>query len=459
MKLLREMFRSFTLLTVVFFGACGTSDKANLTEQLAETRLKLSRLEARSSTTDVNALALIEKTNKRLKQVEDLIIESEYEQASDLLRLIDSSLTRFMEEGRTDDLGNPTRRIALMGRVTYEVVGEEDSWSPLKEEVAPKAITGLRTAIRSGVFVAFPNGPGVTLGSEAELLVKRNARRRYMMDLNRGTAQLVLEGGEPMQLRLGNILLDIQGPGVIEAANQVLTGNRQVSVYKGRVTWDGPVERHDFSDLEGMRWTGDEMTRTNLPGAPRPQSPDEDGMVYTNNQETTSVLFQWYSSGSRSTSQLQVSAQPYYFTRIFDNAVIPDEQVKVVLKPGVYYWRARSMGKNRIPGPFSKSRKLIVSKETGTTQTTATKKEKPKAKGPEISDVSFEIFKPTVLVSGQTVAGSRVRVNGETAVVMDDGRFRSVINMAEAGQQMLRIEAMDPVTGNTTTWEKEIIIP
>jgi len=444
------------VVSVLVLWSCGSGEKTKLETRLTEVREKLERVERQTSPSDTAAVGLMDQARERLDSVEDLIIESEYAQANDLLDLTDRTLSDYLDNGTVPSVAR-AQPLRIHGRVSYKTRSSEE-YEPLDENENPRRISAIRTAIRAGAYMELASEVTVTLSSESELLIEaiRAPNRAYVLTLAGGTFQLEIGGGSVVELILAGQRMAVQGPAQLEVANLTLTGAQLISVFQGRVTWEKDKRVRELTNLQGIRITEDEMRRSSLPGRPVISSPADKATLYTDSAERVDVEMVWSSSALGGT-QLQVSDDPFFFTRIFDRSGLEDSQVSS-LSPGTYYWRVRSFSNDRLPGPFSKTQQLTVSRGSGPKHETANQPTKPRGQGPPVSDVRMEIFKPTMLVTGKTRSGARVRVNGEAAVVLEDGKFRAVINIA-SGKQTLRIEATDLRTGFTTEWEKDIVVP
>lgn len=97
---------------------------------------------------------------------------------------------------------------------------------------------------------------------------------------------------------------------------------------------------------------------------------------------------------------------------------------------------------------------------TSTTQTVVFDKEPPKLEvnAPEDGDtVSEEKGKQTfVNVSGNVDGGAKVTVNGNLAIIREEGKFEHRLLLTEEGENTIKIEAKD-AAGNKTVVEKTII--
>jgi len=446
-------------LLLVFLGllmlSCGSEEKENLLSQLNETRTKLGRVEGRAGPSDTDVLALVDQTRSDLAEIEDLIIESRYEEATALLSETDRSLTRFLNQG-TLDVAAPSQPLQVHGRVSY-TTRNDDTFRDLESTENPKRIASVRTGIRSGVFMELASEVSVQLASESELGIEpiRGPDKAYVFDLVSGTLVLEIESGSRVELVLATRNLDIRGPASIEVANLALTDTQLISVFRGRVTWKEGLDNRELTDLQGLRWKGAEEREGSLPGRPRPNAPEDNETIYTGNSENAAINFDWR-AGVAGRVQLQVSEEPFFFSRVFDRQNLEGAQT-IRLEPGTYYWRVRSFTTTRLPGPYTKTLRFSVSRGSGPQQSGGDAG-KPRGEGPPIENVQMEIFKPTMLVTGRTAAGAKVRINGDAAVVSEDGKFQSVINIV-SGKQTLRIEATDLRTGFSRVWEKEIDVP
>ena len=445
------------LLVVIalLLQSCGSKEKDTLLAKVNETRTKMAHVEGRAGPSDTDVLALVARTKGRLETIEDMIIENRFDEAEELLTLTDRSLTRFLEQG-TLDIKAPSQPLRIFGRVTYRTKND-DSDRDLEENENPRRITSIRTGVRSGAYLELTSTVSVQLASEAELGIEpiRAPDKVYVFDLVSGAVNLEIETGTRVALILGSRRLEIRGPASIDTANLALTDTRLLSVFRGRVTWREGQETRELSDLQGLRWTGDEARETSLPGRPRPSTPEDNATIYTGGEDTGGITIEW-TAGIPGKVQLQVSDEPFFFTRVFDRQNLDDNH-RLRLSPGTYYWRVRSFTDHRLPGPYTKTQRFSVSRGSGPQQAAGTTG-KPKGEGPPIENVEVEIFKPTMMITGKTVSGARVRVNGEGASVMKDGTFHSLIDVV-SGKQKLRIEATDLRTGFTRVWEKEIDVP
>jgi len=112
-----------------------------------------------------------------------------------------------------------------------------------------------------------------------------------------------------------------------------------------------------------------------------------------------------------------------------------------------------------VPGPFTKVMAFYVTdSQTQSVSRKNTPNPTPHEKGPPIRNSKVEIHGPMVIVSGTTIENARVRVNGESAVMLEEGRFRHIINFDKIGTHQVRITALDINTGAQTVVEKTVEI-
>lgn len=447
------------LIFIWMLVACGSSQKEEMQTRLAEARKKLNNIKAQASATDNIAQSLIVDNERKLVIVGDLIIESDYKKSDLMLKEVDSDLRQFLSGGK-NSVDNV--RLRKHGLVDYRPNGG-DAYQSLTGKENPRDLAALKTGVRAGVRLNMPRGSKLTLVSETEINIRayRNRGTALNLVLLRGTLQLdvVADSGKVL-VEMEGVKLEAESPIKMEIAHQNLTGTRYICVYQGKVQWEADQLKGDLIDLEGLKWTSDSHPESLLPLSPRLEYPEKKAVFFAGEDPKASTEFHWFSPSLISSFQLQISDNPYFFTRVYDRSNLTDLELKLDLPPGEYHWRVRGFSKDRLPGPYSGIKSFVVARGAGL----QAERKKPSQRvlgksGPPITNVKFEIFKPTVVISGRTSKGARIRVNGEGAVLMDDGSFRSVINMSVPGKQLLRIEAANLETGAISVWEKEIVIP
>jgi hypothetical protein len=251
----------------------------------------------------------------------------------------------------------------------------------------------------------------------------------------------------------------IDGMAELEMARHDLTGTSYIGVHRGGFSWTEGKEKGSLTKFGGFKWSEGIRHDTVLPAAPNSDSPEPFETFYTGTEDMANVVFRWYSQGFVPDFQIQVSDHPLFVKRIYDKSDLTTGDINVSLSPGDYYWRVRGFSDEKVPGPFTKVMAFYVTDSLAqNTSKKSTAAPVPKEKGPPIRNSKMEIHGPMVIVSGTTIENARVRVNGESAVMLEEGRFRHIINFDKIGTHLVRITALDVNTGAQTVIEKTVEI-
>lgn len=441
-------------LMLVSLG-CGSGRPAEVDELTTQVRERLKRVEMQTSNSNKEGQEVLSQARERMREVDNLLIEAEYEEALTLLRQVSGDLRTYLA-GAGAQTGIRLEPVKAHGLAEYQVVGSQD-WVRMTGDERPRILGALRTSFRAGIHLEMEEGLNLDIASESEVVLREQAGGtgdNMRIKLVKGSMTVEVKGSNTFTAILGDVPFDVQGPAIVEVSNQTITKTRYICVFSGRAVYDDGETTVAINSLEGMRWRDGSRNKFGIPGMPRGLSPEDNITIYTSGREQSQVTLEWFDAGA---SQLQISRDPYFFSRVFDNPNLAENAHTLTLDVGEYYWRVRAFEDNRLPGPFCETRRLVISRDAGTNALEKTITNDLSAEGPPINNVRVEIFKPNVMVSGTTDRDAKIRVNGELAVVTN-GKFQIIIEIP-SGRQTITIESLDPVTGGRSQIQKPVNMP
>ena len=443
---------SLGFLLVLMFGGCGPS-KDDLLQKLENVRQKAKTIELQSGSDDEHVKSLIAQCDKEMETVQDLIIENEYGKAMRILDKVSRDLDQFQTRPKESERVRPSDREAqVFGKVEIRKIGGA-GFERMPNNVKPGEIEVLRTDIRSGVVLHLFNETQLVLPAQSEIALEGydDARRRLRIQLNKGTLFLKKEGGSRIVLTMEGFRAESEGRAETELTHEVLTGHRYMVVADGDFSWQFGDKKGGLGRNQGLLWRDGDVQLIVTPSRPKIDAPEHQATIEPAEGETI-VPFRWHTAVHVPEFQLQVSHHPEFVTRVLDRTNLKNGAFDGPLPRGSYYWRVRGFSPEGVPGPYSISSMFTIEKGEGNAAKAAP------SVGPPIAGVNIEIINTMVIISGRTAPEAKVNVNGVTAVMMDGGRFRAILNFLEEGSHDLRIVATDGTTAAETVEERKIRI-
>ena len=140
------------------------------------------------------------------------------------------------------------------------------------------------------------------------------------------------------------------------------------------------------------------------------------------------ISFGWIKNTSAKSYWLEIAKDLEFKSVINLVKNISDEQTKINLRePGIYYWHVCSLDEKGLPGNFSETFAFAAVGGSG----------KPFILLNDAKDIIFTNQSQYTL-SGKTLSGSNLTINGKSVDVTSDGSFNVVINLNE-GKNLVKI--------------------
>jgi len=433
-------------LTACWNGGSGSAAIVHL----EELELRLERLESRAALGDQEMAGFLAASREDLARARELIIESDVGRAQEIMDRLDAGLTereRLLPKPR-EEVGN------LHGLVEFR--RENDSvWRTYTESRGLAEVETLRTGVRSAAVFQLPVGGDLALQSETEMEVVRYGGGQVRVRLIKGawTYQREAEGGGEAIFDMDRFQVRVAGKASFEMAKQIIMDQRCFSLFEGEAAWNELGDGGALSGGSGMVWTEGARQEIRLPPAPTIDPRDREIEAYAGDAREATVKLRWYTSTGGTNCQVQVSSHPSFVTRVFDRMGVRIGSVAADLLPGEYWWRVRGFAPENAPGPFAEVGVILV-REGDPNQA----EQGPPPGQPPLDNIEVEVIHTMAIVSGRTDDHARVRVNGAPAVMMDDGRFRAIVNFDRAGNHRVHIVAINMNTGGETETERVVLI-
>lgn len=456
-SLVLRMVRYFVGLSLLLLVACGSSAQhQEVRSKLALVREQIRIMDAELAPTDDIGNQLLEQSSENLKRVERLLIEDEIQQALTMLDSITKRLAAHSQETSSDPVESASF-YSHFGLVKFSEDGL--NYTDISEVQQIDQIRSIKTSTRSGVRLNFAGSVSLELGANGQIDFTNSGKDTVDAVLVRGV--LVANQSKPvpfLQVTLGGYKARVSShPFEAEFSNQDLVKRRYIAVYMGTVSgtnFDG--ETHEIKVDQALWWaiSGPEpISLVQRPTLDNPAPNETIGIVEATGK--AKPHFRWHANTPTPRFQLQVSDQPSFFTRIYDNANLISNGEFVELEPGLVYFRVRGLTDEGVPGPFTETYKLNISANQLVAQ--VGEKEYVPPKGPEITNVQIEIIGDTAIVTGQTdKPTNKISVNGIGAVMMENGKFRAIVTFTGFGIQDVRVVGLDPATGGETTVVRKV---
>lgn len=452
---LNSASRLLISLCVLGLAACWGSPEKNIRERLDQLAQQVRLLQDNAAPGDAEAEALIEKAHEQIADVSNCLVESDYDKARKILDDLSDQLTAYAKI--TDQRLKADLRI--FGPATsYRSVGN-DSYRELTGREDVELITALKTGLRSLVALKLTPEISLEVQNESEVRIERKGAA-LEIHLDFGTIRVISENGaSPLKLIQGKLTAQVNGLADLELARNEITGSGYLTNYGHDLSWEVEGHRGILKNDQGLSWLGRYPEIVTLNPPPRIEMPNNQSTYHADSGDTTRVEFRWYTQMTNDAFQLQVSDHHQFATRVFDNH-LEQTHTDLTLAVGTYHWRIRGTTKDKagqmIPGPYTKTMMVYVSL-SGLPAVTAPTTEKAAAPPPEVENFKIETIGTSVIVTGRTNPTMRVKANGTSAILDEDGEFRAIIDL-EPGVQTIRLEISDPKTGTDSIIEKKVKI-
>ncbi len=435
--------------------ACWGSPEKEVRTRLDQLTQQISLLQENVAPGDAEAERLIEKAHEQLAEVSNCLVEADYDRARKILDEISEQLTAYAKI--TDQRLKADLRV-FGPAASYRSV-DNNAYRELTGREDVELITALKTGLRSLIALKLTPHISLEVQNESEVRIERKGAA-LEIHLDSGTIRLTSENGAgPLKLFQDKLKAQINGLADIELARNVITGSGYLANYGHDLSWETDAQRGVLKNDQGLAWTGRFPEVVTLNPPPRIEMPNNQSTHHVDSGDTTRLEFRWYTQITNDAFQLQVSDHHQFATRVFDQN-LEQTQTELTLAVGTYHWRIRGATKDKegqlIPGPYSKSMMLYVTR-SGLPVVETPKNKKTEAPPPEIKNFKIETIGTSVIVTGRTKPTMRVKANGTSAILDEDGEFRAIIDL-EPGLQTIRLEISDPKTGAESIIEKKVKI-
>lgn len=450
------------IILALLLGACG-NEQSEIEGKIAEAWTKIRTIEQRTNAKDAEVRRLLENSERRLNQAKNHLTEAEYFEAKAMADDVLFQLDNFIRFGQGSVVPASKGNFEFDGRVQFHAINETE-WQRLDKDVRLEEVAALKISPRSQARFKLKDGTSFVVEADSELTVNSYdpSASAISLKLAFGTIRVEKKDSDGrVAVNLDGFTMTAQGDADMEVAFNQVTKVGYACLYEGALAYRGETTG-TLNKLEALSWSSGSVKKVNLPPLMRIENPANHDTVQITAGDTAMVDFRWYTQLEHSSFQLQVSEDKNFATRVFDNRLIRDNFHETALKEGEYHWRVRGfvadeMG-NRVPAAFTQGMVLYVSASGIVVKPTGEDDQKSIASGakkPDLDDIRLQAIGNSVIVTGRTGAGMRVKANGTSAIVNDDGSFRAIIDL-KPGQRVVRLVVTDPLSGARTIQEKKL---
>lgn len=454
----RHMGRWICLWLALLPMGCFESPETEIIEKVSLAKVKISAIREHARPDDQEATDLLEHAANRISTAEKYLTEDDHFQAlavvDDLLFRLDNYL-QFGEDGGS-------KKLRAYGSNTSWQNQLNGDFMAIQGEEKPEEIRGLKAGFRSAIVLKLQDDTKLYLLSESEVKLTHHASS-VTIELVQGSLRLDKpQAGQAVVVKEGNFMATLDTVGNIELGKNAVTSSRYLGNYLGTCSWQLGSQSGSLEQLQALSYTADASEVINLPSAPRIENPENHSTQHPNDQGNAVVPFRWYTQAHNDSYQLQISEDEQFVTRVFDDPSLADSFKDVDLKAGEYNWRVRGFKQdsqgNRVPGPYTQTMVVYVSAEgLDVVPNGQSSSADPIGPKPSVTGVTFKTIGTSIIATGRTDPSMRVKINGVSAIVSEDGQFRAIIE-SRAGTQTMRLVVTNPNTGAVTIQEHKIKI-
>jgi hypothetical protein len=296
--------------------------------------------------------------------------------------------------------------------------------------------------------VVFTDGTNYTVKPASLITIQENSvngaqQTKVAVQVTTGKVDLAtstLASGSKSQVIVGDATATIASESSAEVMNDIRADQHEILVKKGsgEVTRGGqtiPLESYTKASFTS---NSKGMTKSKELQPPTLISPAPLQNVFVD-QATKGVAFSWAPVDNVKEYHIKINRNPSFSGPGVDDKKAATQVLVTNLQEGIpYYWQVRSIGQDGKESIESEIyRFTIVPKGTGSLAL-------------EVGD--FVQMGHVIEVKGHTEPNARVMVNGQEAVVANDGAFRHFTNPLPTGENVITITAQDAKGGvNTVT--------
>jgi hypothetical protein len=363
-------------------------------------------------------------------------------------------LLALLDVGGSRATGGEAQFIAVEGDVELRR-GEQGEWEPARSRDVLRSGDYVKTSTTGSAEIVFLDGTLYTVRPNTLFLVTRTrafvgpgteqaiAMEYGWVDLN--TAQ---RGGRVSTPSAeARVARDSEAAVAVDRA----TAAARFTAFRGEVevaTASGVTKT--IGPLEEIRQRGDLLTDPRaLPEAPAQSEPA--AHLETSLDASRTLVLSWEPVTGAARYALQVSRN-----RLFvDNLIDVDSRIKTTATlelrgEGSFQWRVAALSRDGLQGPWSEPRafRVVAGARPG---------ERGDRTPPPIEIEQVQVYGNLFIVSGRTEPGAKLKINGESAAVGQNGSFTKTLLVAREGWSVLEFVASD-LSGNVSTRRQRVFV-
>jgi glucodextranase-like protein len=300
--------------------------------------------------------------------------------------------------------------------------------------------------------VVFTDGTNYTIKPDSLINIQENSvnsaqQTKVAVQVTSGIVDLAtptLTEGSKSQVSVAGAVASLKSDSAAEVINDPRADQHSVMVKKGsgevtRGTQTLPLE--DYTKVSfSQNSTG--MTKTKELRPPILISPPPMQSVFLDST-TKGVNFSWSPVDNVREYHLRISKSASFAGPLLVDDKKPATTVLVTNLPeGVYYWQVASIGQDGKESIESEISKFTVA---------------PRGNGSLALDLDYVQLGHVIEIKGRTEPNARVMVNGQEAVVGNDGAFHHFTNPLPTGENVITVTAQN-AKGDVNTAIKHMVI-
>jgi hypothetical protein len=300
--------------------------------------------------------------------------------------------------------------------------------------------------------VVFTDGTNYTIKPDSLIAIQENSinasqQTKVAVQVTTGTVDLttsVLASGSKSQVSIAGAIASINSESSAEVINDPRADQHTVMVKKGsgEVARDGKTVPLEEYTKVTIPQGGGEMVKSRELRPPILISPPPMQSVFQD-PATKGVNFTWSPVDNVREYHLRISKNPSFTGQLVVDDRKPTTQVLVTNLPeGVYYWEVLSIGADGKESSESEVSKFTLA---------------PKGTGSLALELDYVQLGHVIEVKGRTEPNARVMVNGQEAVVGNDGAFHHFTNPLPTGENLITVTAQNS-KGHVNTVTKQVVI-
>ena len=298
--------------------------------------------------------------------------------------------------------------------------------------------------------VVFTDGTNYTIKPDSLIAIQENSvnssqQTKVAVQVTTGTVDLttsVLVSGSKSQVSIAGAVASLNSESSAEVINDPRADQHTVMVKKGSGDVSREAQLLSGRSVKRIPQGPGEMVKSRELRPPILISPPPMQSVFQD-PATKGVNFTWSPVDNVREYHLKISKNPSFTGQLVVDDKKPATQVLVTNLPeGVYYWEVLSIG-----GDGKESSESEVSKFTLA----------PKGTGSLALELDYVQLGHVIEVKGRTEPNARVMVNGQEAVVGNDGAFHHFTNPLPTGENLITVTAQN-AKGHVNTVTKQVVI-